>query len=387
MAVQHGLSIGPGRKPRRQVFSFEPCSKFSHLILLHSFIVSTVRDEVDSAAPPDVPRRPRTPSNDPQRPKTPSGENRPKTPTRLNLTGDTRQKPFINPPNSSHLPRKDYSMQDDSRDYSLDNSKGLDFNRSDFSSRPPPGPRNDRDFTRDFPRGRTNYSMHGLPESRMDPHNRNEAARPGQFRSRTPGPEHMQQSRGPDFRPEPSRPKTPTASDMRSKTPVPGLYGQVPGGNPDYATNSRFTSGWGSSNSGPYRPGLDSNARTWGNRIPENSVTQNMQRRDMFDSFGRLNSGSVHGGAGRPKQSTSFESEEPLPSNITRIPKRPPFQNSTFSNPMSGMQSPLQYPGSLEDNAKFIEMNVTLLRQESGFGFRIIGGTEEGSQVSWEQII
>ena len=300
-----------------------------------------------------------------------------------------RQKP-TNPPNSAHLPRKDYS-QEDSRDYSLDSAKGLDFGRSEFSSRPPPGPRNEQfrsdgsrgDFTRELGRGRTNFSMHGIPESRFDSYNRNEAARPGQFRSRTPGPEHMQRSQGPDYRPDPSRPKTPTASDMRSKTPVPGLYGQVPGGNPDYATNSRYPSVWGSSGSGPYRPGLDANSRPWGNSIPEHSVTPNMQRRDMFDSFGRLNSGSVHGGAGRPRQSTSFESEEPLPSNITRIPKRTPFQNPTLSNHVPGMQSPFHYPGSIEDNAKFMEMNVTLMRQESGFGFRIIGGTEEGSQVSW----
>ena len=335
--------------------------------------------------PPDVPRRPRTPSsNEPQRPKTPSGENRPKTPTRLNLQGD-RQKP-VNPPNSAHLPRKDYSVQDDSRDYSLENSKGFDVSRNEFGTRPPPGPRGEQfrpDGTRgDFSRGRTNFSMHNMQDSRFESYNRNEAARPGQFRSRTPGPEHMQRSQGPDYRPEPSRPKTPTASDMRSKTPVPGLYGQVPGGNPDYATNSRFASGWGSAGNGPYRSGLDSNSRTWGSSIPEHSVTPNMQRRDMLDSFGRLNSGSVHGGAGRPKQSTSFESEEPLPSNITRIPKRPMLQNASFSNQMTGMQSPFHYPGSVEDNAKFLEMNVTLKRQESGFGFRIIGGTEEGSQVS-----
>ena len=29
----------------------------------------------------------------------------------------------------------------------------------------------------------------------------------------------------------------------------------------------------------------------------------------------------------------------------------------------------------------WIEMSVTLVRQEAGFGFRIVGGTEEGSQV------
>jgi hypothetical protein len=30
---------------------------------------------------------------------------------------------------------------------------------------------------------------------------------------------------------------------------------------------------------------------------------------------------------------------------------------------------------------EWVETVTTLLRQESGFGFRIVGGTEEGSQV------
>lgn len=32
---------------------------------------------------------------------------------------------------------------------------------------------------------------------------------------------------------------------------------------------------------------------------------------------------------------------------------------------------------------EWIETVVTLVRQNSGFGFRIVGGTEEGSQVSF----
>ena len=31
---------------------------------------------------------------------------------------------------------------------------------------------------------------------------------------------------------------------------------------------------------------------------------------------------------------------------------------------------------------EWIETLVTLVRQDTGFGFRIVGGTEEGSQVS-----
>lgn len=33
---------------------------------------------------------------------------------------------------------------------------------------------------------------------------------------------------------------------------------------------------------------------------------------------------------------------------------------------------------------EWIETLVTLIRQDTGFGFRIVGGTEEGSQVSWK---
>lgn len=32
---------------------------------------------------------------------------------------------------------------------------------------------------------------------------------------------------------------------------------------------------------------------------------------------------------------------------------------------------------------EWIETLVTLVRQDTGFGFRIVGGTEEGSQVSY----
>ncbi|KAF0314317.1 Membrane-associated guanylate kinase, WW and PDZ domain-containing protein 2 [Amphibalanus amphitrite] len=65
--------------------------------------------------------------------------------------------------------------------------------------------------------------------------------------------------------------------------------------------------------------------------------------------------GSDRGARGR-KQSTSFEHEQPAPSSVPRGP-RP--------------AGPQQY----------LEMAVTLMRHQSGFGFRIVGGTEEGSQV------
>jgi len=66
------------------------------------------------------------------------------------------------------------------------------------------------------------------------------------------------------------------------------------------------------------------------------------------------------------KESTSFEHSEPLPGNLTRWPRPDP---------------------RLRNGEAYVELTVTLQRQESGFGFRIVGGTEEGSQVSIGHIV
>ena len=322
--------------------------------------ISEVRDELDGGMPPEVPRRPRTPTDQ---------LNRPKTPTRLNLIGDiNKPKGIPNTPKSAHLPRKEFFPHESYHGYEVDNSRVSDLNNG--SSRPPPGPRFDpfrsEAVSRTDYRGRTNFSMHNSFE--RDTYGRGDSVRPGQFRSRTPGPELMQRAQTQDYRPESSRPKTPTASDMRSKTPIPGLYGNMSGGQQDFSRG--FQNSWGNNSRG-----YDPNSRTWGSSIPEHAVTPNMQRREMPDSFGRMNSNV---GAGRlPRQSTSFEAEDPSSSNMMRAGRRPPFQNANFGPPMS--PKPYHFPSNVEQ--RFLEMNVTLDRQESGFGFRIIGGTEEGSQV------
>ena len=66
------------------------------------------------------------------------------------------------------------------------------------------------------------------------------------------------------------------------------------------------------------------------------------------------------------KESTSFEQSEPVPSNVRWPGPR--------AGPGDRRWQETQEPGQ--------EITVTLLRHESGFGFRIVGGTEEGSQVS-----
>lgn len=43
---------------------------------------------------------------------------------------------------------------------------------------------------------------------------------------------------------------------------------------------------------------------------------------------------------------------------------------------------PNDYPDGLKDEEPFQHLEVHLVRQVSGFGFRIIGGKEEGSQVT-----
>ncbi|EEC16827.1 atrophin 1 interacting protein 1, aip1, putative [Ixodes scapularis] len=65
------------------------------------------------------------------------------------------------------------------------------------------------------------------------------------------------------------------------------------------------------------------------------------------------------------KHSTSFEHEQPVTSAALR-------QNST---------------GCDSSHSDAVDLTVTLHRQESGFGFRIVGGTEEGSQVSIGHIV
>ena len=62
------------------------------------------------------------------------------------------------------------------------------------------------------------------------------------------------------------------------------------------------------------------------------------------------------------KESTSFEQSEPVPTHILwPRPEQRPWED-------------------------MVEIMVTLLRHDSGFGFRIVGGTEEGSQVRDSQV-
>lgn len=363
------------------------------------YIICLLVDNKDHIDAPPV--RPKTPTKpDIVRPKTPSNENRPKTPTKnIAMINDSRGKPAVSRPpflemqnnrlaSDSHLLKRDHHDEAGSQDLNQSRTSSEFFNSHSVSfdsSRPPPGPRSDhRNFNRQHNQVNQNHSMQNYHDRDHDPrfeYSRGDT-KPGMFRSRTPGPEMM--GRGPDYKPEFHRPKTPTANDMRSKTPIPG-FGYAPGGNSDFL-GTRYMNG-------PSRHGYGGPQRSWGqhsNDYPGSPPP--LRRPENLDSFDRNNVNSsnnfIQGGAGRPsRQSTSFEDVEPIPSNITRVPKRFPLHsNSSFNSQFSvGNQSP-RLPARIpdrEDSIRLMELHVTLYRQDSGFGFRIIGGTEEGSQVNY----
>lgn len=98
---------------------------------------------------------------------------------------------------------------------------------------------------------------------------------------------------------------------------------------------------------------------------PFHSNTQNIYPSSLHSNNLRLDK-SPHN-----KHGTSFEHEIPVP-----------YSSNEYSN--SDAKSLPKTPVK-EDNKNqgltFQEMTVTLHRLENGFGFRIVGGTEEGSQV------
>ncbi|KAJ9598628.1 hypothetical protein L9F63_010698, partial [Diploptera punctata] len=92
-------------------------------------------------------------------------------------------------------------------------------------------------------------------------------------------------------------------------------------------------------------------------------------------------------GANKRKESTSFEHEQPHPSSVTSNMQQP-FQQTNAQyqgNTTMSSGSVRVYPAG--PGLEWVETLVTLVRQETGFGFRIVGGTEEGSQVSIGHIV
>lgn len=341
--------------------------------------------ELNSNDPDDVDGsrvRSKTPLQDPsrsQRPKTPvDGMGSP----RSNNNSTTTNK-FSGSSNSNNLGRPP-------------------LGRPDFFPRYPRDPRDP--FSRSYSSSQSHPGGGGAMDDRWGREN----VKPGQFRSRTPGPEMMTRGGpGPDYvggggaRPEMHRPKTPTAADMRSSNGRAGFGGGMDFRGPP---SGRFTPNPSSEQGRQYRHPYQDFGRAGGPNWPGDFPDHYPAGRPRWDPYGdgpalnrsytgdlgRFPPSASSLGGGRPlgmRQSTSFESDQPAPSSITRVPRRPPPQPSSML-PTGRLQP--QPDGSViheEEGGRVVEMDVTLHRQESGYGFRIIGGTEEGSQVSVGHIV
>lgn len=154
--------------------------------------------------------------------------------------------------------------------------------------------------------------------------------------------------------------------DDRSKTPTnrTDQYGYTTQAYTPYPSNGSYNYPSPSINArpnGPSNGGSGYQLPQADNGYPAGSIYQPSNSSSCYDSLSRQ------------KQSTSFEHEQPSPSSITRIPRS-------------------ERPGSFgvgrsSRSFQCVELLVTLQRQDSGFGFRIVGGTEEGSQVQHVNVI
>lgn len=389
-------------------------------------------DEIDGVKPHgkivNSEMRPKTPtfSGMESRPKTPL-QNRPKTPTSqgYGMNSDARGKPSYGnrsaydiyesrSPEENHVTKfsEGVSNERGHQENEYENSHvGTSNNIESLyeRARPPTGPRMDpfrqndiRLESRNRPEYRDGHGYGRQNEGDGYGYGYARDVKPGQFRSRTPGPEIMARGGpGPDYRTEAHRPKTPTAQDMRSKTPMPTshTYGAndlrasgryTPNPNMEYGRYGRpdYNRGWPDFSSPPVGRRYDSFENPSLNRSYGGELARTMGVTPA-PAFGQ----NSPRGAGHPvRQSTSFETQDPTPSNLTRMPRRPALGMTGASYPLppagSAGQSPRsQSRGPIDQEAGggTLEFTVQLHRQESGYGFRIIGGTEEGSQVCLNQ--
>ena len=381
---------------------------------------------------PRTPTSGRSPTSD-HRSKTPTpgGEYRSKTPTPELQAG---REPFSEMQNLRGSQR--------SSDYPATGGYYDGYNRQDYPGNP----------------GRTNYRPDFHPGHGYNDQNRRDVDAGGGYqnsldydadkrmagmtRSRTPGPEFMRGGAMNADDPA-NRSRTPTAQDMRSKTPTVDHYPFS--GTPDFIPASKYQSP-SNNNSGGYNRAANQNSQYRVQDVQYRNNALNQKQRPMSgpeyapggpqylnDSFSsnsssKMNTSATYGsnlnyvsGQNPPlntdpsnpnfrnrggsnqmsnrsqslprKQSTSFEHEEPAPGNLTRVP-RPPESNRYSSgspqNSLNRSRSPnprMPHSQVPAEEDRFVELSVFLKRQESGFGFRIIGGTEEGSQVQTQVII
>ena len=215
--------------------------------------------------------------------------------------------------------------------------------------------------------------------------------RPGQFRSRTPGPGMMSHD---GSRSDMRRPKTPTAHDMRMNTP--DVSGR------SYNSQEAIASmGYPDGPNAYGSFGTDCRSCDW-----SDSVTQQDGHTRFVESAPRCSqSGSRHlfqdhscpyqsgiSSATSMHMSKCIASAKPSTVGQYVVPdnREGSFQDILHEN----VHSVPMYDGSKQfldgldhgfENS--FEFTVQLQRQKSGYGFRIVGGTEEGSQVSHNYVL
>ncbi|CAB4058299.1 AIP3 [Lepeophtheirus salmonis] len=204
------------------------------------------------------------------------------------------------------------------------------------------------------------------------------------FRSKTPTAELYSTQ---EKEKVPNRPKTPLVDTRhmasRSKTPTAAfnepfhamispelLWAEAHSPGRELDTNYGSYSGQHTRGDYQYHHSLlpqENNTTTYGQSeygggpySPSKVALDTIPHMDILEELAPPLTGSLPRGR---KESTSFEHSEPLPGNLTRWPR--PERRAT----------------------DMLEIAVTLHRQDSGFGFRIVGGTEEGSQVSIGHIV
>ena len=81
----------------------------------------------------------------------------------------------------------------------------------------------------------------------------------------------------------------------------------------------------------------------------------------------------------RRQHATSFEHETPSSALQHNSTWQNDVLNRSRSPGLNSAGSTGGYPDTTDE--RYVELTVFLKKHENGFGFRIIGGTEEGSQV------
>ncbi|XP_013385356.1 membrane-associated guanylate kinase, WW and PDZ domain-containing protein 1 isoform X2 [Lingula anatina] len=375
-----------------------------------------------------------------------SNRSRTPTPDRGPTADDPAKTPTPDNPNQSTISGR----QSPSREY-FNAGQGYYPN-----NRPPFTDQEQSDMPRQHPRGglensyRPEVNHSGGYDPRRDPHppqyrpdprafEEHEFARFGpepnrrEYRSRTPGPDHMGRQHGADHLHQ--RSKTPNPQEMRSRTPTHDHLNIS--GTPDFIPASRYmqpkhtepplgplpnhhgSSGYhsrSSSHSGPHEhfppqqhgkyppPPLPHHPGDRYHPSPQNypqnyppphphhlqqapaSYHQPQSRYAPHDPL--YHPGMSPGQRSNKNRSTSFEHAEPVPARMPPMARQysPGASSPGMGNISRGSQPPPPHrgPGRPEDYA---EMTVFLRKHENGFGFRIIGGTEEGSQVSVGHIV